>query len=136
MLGATLRSLRVDEKLIIALVAAVSAVIGGLISTVLGPVIKHRLEQAASDKNRRREQIQKWRDMVLQLDRESGGDIDVGPALQAHGDFLTLEPYLSEEARRSVYARNMTILVGSTLAAQLRNMTSEIARIEKDWGLR
>lgn len=125
-----------DEKLIIALVAAVSAVIGGLISTVLGPVIKHRLEQSAADKNRRREQIQKWRDMVLQIDSDAGSNIDVGPALQAHPDFLTLEPHLREEARRSVYAQSMTIIVGSTLAAQLRNMTAEISRIEKNWGLR
>ena len=124
-----------DEKLIIAVVAAVSAVIGGLISTVLGPIIKHRLEQSATDKNRRREQIQKWRDMVLQIDKESGGNLDVGPALQAHPDFLTLEPHLTEEAKRSVYAPARTIIVGSTLVAQLRNMTAEISRVEKEWGL-
>lgn len=125
-----------DEKLIIALVAAGSAIVGGLLSTVLGPVIRHHLEQSSAQKDRRRAQIQKWRDMVLQLDRESGGDINVGPALQAHPDFLTLEPHLAPEARRSVYAQNMTIMVGSTLAKQLRDMTAEISRIEKQWGLR
>lgn len=125
-----------DEKLVIALVAAASAIAGGLISAVLGPVIKHRLERSAVERDRRRGQIQRWRDMVLQIDRESGGNIDVGPALQAHPDFLTLEPYLTEEARRSVYAQGLTIMVGSTLAAQLRTMTAEISRIEKEWGLR
>jgi len=126
----------VDEKLIIALVAAGSAILGGIISAALGPIIKHWLEQSSSRNDRHRAQIEKWRSMVLQIDQESGGEINVGPALQAHPDFLTLEPYLSDEARRSVYEQKLVVMVGSTLAAQLRTMTAEISRIEQDWKLR
>jgi hypothetical protein len=125
-----------DEKLIIALVAASSAIVGGLITSVLGPVIKHGLEQSSVKKSRQREQIQKWRNMVIQVDRETDGSIDVGAALQVHPDFLTLEPYLTEEANRAVHAPNRTAVFGSTLQAPLSNMSTEISRVEKEWGLR
>ncbi|MGB3749143.1 MAG: hypothetical protein WA961_13145 [Rhodanobacter sp.] len=125
-----------DEKVIIALVAASSAVVGGLISAVLGPVIKHHLEQSAAERDRKRAQVQAWRDMVLYIERNSNGQVNVGPDIQVHQDFLTLEPYLSDEARRSIYSQNMTIIVGSSFPKQLRDLTAEISRIEKQWGLR
>jgi hypothetical protein len=126
----------VDERIVIALVAAASAVAGGLISTVLGPVIKHHLARSAADQDRRRNQIQAWRDMILYIDRQFPNDLDVGLEIQAHGDFLTLEPYLGDEVRRSIYRQNTTLIVGSSLAKQLRDLAAEISRVEKTWGLR
>jgi hypothetical protein len=126
----------VDERIVIALVAAVSAVVGGLISTVLGPVIRHHLAQSAADQDRRRNQIQAWRDMILYIDRHFPNELDVGSEVQAHADFLTLEPYLSDEVRQSIYRQNTTLVVGSTLAKQLRDLAAEISRVEKKWGLR
>lgn len=125
-----------DDKLLLAAVAAGSAVFGGFITAVLGPVIRHRLEQSTAKKAHQRVQIQKWREMVLQVDRKCDGDINVGPTLQVHPEFLSLEPYLNEETRRSVNGQNHTIVVGQSLAKPLQDLKREIARIEKEWGLR
>jgi len=125
-----------DEKVIIALVAGTSAIVGGLLSTVLSPIIKHHLEASAARMDRQREQIQAWRDMVLYIGRNSADLGSVGQEIQAHRDFLTLEPHLTDEVRRSIYSKSITIVVGSTLPKQLRDLTSEISRIEKQWGLR
>lgn len=125
-----------DGKLVLALVAAASAVVGGLITGVLGPVIKHRLEQASAKETRRREQIQRWREMILQIDRECDGNIDVGRTIQLHSEYLSLEPHLSEETRRSVYGENRTLVVGQSLAEPLENLKRDIERVENGWHLR
>lgn len=44
-----------DDKSLVAIIAAISAIIGGLISLVIGPVIKHRLDQSAADRERKKE---------------------------------------------------------------------------------
>jgi hypothetical protein len=125
-----------DEKVVLSLIAAGSAIVGGFISAIVGPVIKHRLDLSAARKIRQREQIHKWREMVLEVDRASGGNLDVGPTLQLHPEFLSLEPYLSEEARRSVYGQNRTLVVGQSLAKPLQTIKREIARVENEWSLR
>jgi hypothetical protein len=125
-----------DERLILALVAVGSAVLGGFLSAVIGPLIKHRLEQSAARKFQQREQIQKWRQMVLDVDQASGGNLDVGPVLQLHPEFLSLEPYLSDETRRGVYGQNRTLVIGQSLAKPLQEIKREIARVEREWGLR
>ena len=125
-----------DDKLLIALIAGGSAIVGGLITSVLGPVIRHWLEASTKDKDRRRAQIQAWRDMVTKLNYERDPNVNIGEEIQAHPDFLTLEPHLSEVARSSIYARNFLVSLGSALPAQLRTLTAEISRIEKQWKLR
>lgn len=125
-----------DDKLLVALIAAVSAIAGGLISSVLGPVIKHRLDQSVENKASKKAQIQAWRDMVHAVHREADGDMDVGPILQKHPDYLSLEPHLRAEARRAVYADNRVIVMGQVFAEPLAIVSREIARIEGSWGLR
>jgi hypothetical protein len=124
-----------EDKLIIAVIAAISAIAGGVISAVIAPFIKHWLEQASTKKTRQREQIQKWRQMLLDVDRVAEGNISPGPQLQVHPDFLSLEPHLSEDTRRSVYGENRTLVVGQSLALPLQKVKQEIARIEREWGV-
>jgi hypothetical protein len=125
-----------DDKLIIAIVAAVSAILGGIVTGVLAPFIKHRLEQAVAEKERKRLQIAKWREMVLEVDRAAAGNISPGELLHLHAAYITLEPHLTESARRIARAENRTFVVGQALCLPLETLKSEVARIEKEWGPR
>jgi hypothetical protein len=125
-----------DETIIIAVVAAVSAVLGGVVTAVLGPVIKHRLEQSAAEKSRRREQVARWRQMLLDVNRDAAGNASPGEILQVHPDYITLEPFLTDEARRVAVRENRMIVVGQALCLPLECLKDEIARIEQQWGLR
>ena len=124
-----------EDKLLVALVAAASAVVGGAISAVLGPIIKHRLEQKSEDSERKRVQIRKWREMLGEVQKDAGGNMNPNPLLHVHPDFLTLEPHLKPEIRRRVHGENRTFLVGSGLAKPLRDLALEIERIELEWGV-
>jgi len=125
-----------DDKAFLALIAAGPAIGGGLLTTVLGPVIKHYLEQASVNKAHKREQIQRWRALVIELHRESGGDLGVGSMIEKHPDFLSLEPHLTEQARHAIYSKNIVIVDDQTLANPLEVIKNEISRIEGSWGLR
>ena len=125
-----------DEKIITALVAAVSAVLGGVVTATLGPVIVHRLGQSAGDKSRKREQVAKWRRMLPDVNRDAAGNVRPGEVLQVHPEYMTLEPFLTDQARRVVGGENRTIVVGPALSLPLETLKDEIARIEHQWGLR
>jgi len=124
-----------NDNIVTAIVASLSAIAGGAMTTIIGPFIKHRLEQASSATNRRREQIEKWRQMLLEVDRAADGDINPGPILQVHPAFMSLEPHLTAETKLAVYGENRTHVVGSSLALPLQKVKTDISRIEKEWGL-
>jgi hypothetical protein len=134
-LSATLTA-AMDNTVVIAIVAAASAAAGGVITGVVAPFVKHRLEQATAEKSRKREQIVKWRQMLLDVERATQGNISPGQSLHLHPEFITLEPYLSHAARKVARAENRTVVVGQSLSLPLEAMKNEIARIEGDWGLR
>ncbi|TDF60132.1 hypothetical protein [Cupriavidus sp. L7L] len=124
-----------DNTVITALVAAVSAVVGGVITGVVAPVVKHRLEVAVAEKSRKREQIAKWRKMVIEVDGTANGDASPGETLQLHPEYITLEPFLTDAARTVAYQENRTLVVGQALSLPLETLKDEIARIEKMWRL-
>lgn len=125
-----------DDKIIIAIVAASSAVLGGAITGVVAPFIKHRLEQVATEKARKRGQIAKWRQMLLEVDRAAEGSGSPGRILHLHAEYIALEPFLTEGARKVARAENRTSVVGQALCLPLETLKDEIARIEKEWKLR
>lgn len=124
-----------NDAAITALIAGIAAVIGGGITAIFGPWVKHTIEQRSALKLQRREQVQKWRAMLLQINRECKYANEVGQRLQLHPDYLSLEPLLSDETKKYVYGENRTIVVGQSLCVPLEKVKVEIARIEKDWGL-
>ena len=124
-----------NDTAVTALIAAISAIVGGFISAVIGPVIKHRLEQSSAKTASRREQIRRWREMVVAIDRVADGDQDVGPLIHIHPEYLSLEPHLTEAARLEVHSESRTIVVGQTLAEPLECLKNEISRIEQKWKL-
>jgi hypothetical protein len=124
-----------DEKVLIALVAAGSAVVGGLLTAVVSPWIKYRLERVTNESARKREQIQRWRAMVSAIASACEDDASAAQALQMHPDYLGLEPLLSEEARRAVYRRNFVATSGQSLPYVLEQVKHGIAEVEKKWRL-
>lgn len=124
-----------SDNVSIALVAAVSAIVGGLITSVLSPYIKDRLFTRASETNRKRELIADWRKMLLEVEATAeSSDKTIGHLLQLHPKFSALEPHLTEEGRSIVYRRNFTAS-SSALSHPTLVLMEEIARIEKLWEL-
>ena len=124
-----------EERLVTAIIACVSAIAGGVISGVVSPFVKHLIEQSAAKSARQREQIAKWREMLLGVNHRAEGNISPGPILHLHPEFITLEPHLTVESRRIARADNRTVVVGQALCVPLETLKNEIARIEKEWGL-
>ena len=124
-----------DEKVILALVATGSAVAGGLITSVVAPIVKHWLERSAVERDRRREQIKRWRSMILEVERLFNESGELGLSLQLHPDFLSLEPHLEGEVQRVAYAPNRTVSLGVHLPHPLQMIKDDIARIEREWGV-
>lgn len=125
-----------EANLITAVVAAASAVVGGVITGIISPYVKHRLERSVAESVRKREQIARWRTMLLEVDRDAAGNASPGPILHLHPDYISLEPYLTEAARRIARSENRTSVVGQALCVPLETLKNEIARIEAEWRLR
>lgn len=119
-----------DNKLLIA-----SGAIGGLITSALAPWVKHRIKRNEDEKSRKRQLISDWRQMIIEIAREAREPNEIRALLQSHPAFLSLEPHLTEEARRSAYARNFTVASGVTVPYSLHVIKEDINRIEKSWGL-
>jgi hypothetical protein len=55
--------------------------------------------------------------------------------LERELDFLSLKPLLTKSVVGEIYA-GMTFIAGPTIDSKLVRLIDEIARIEKEWGLR
>lgn len=124
-----------NDTLLIASVAAASAITGGLLHAVIGPWIKHRQEQIVAEKSRRRVPLQTWRTMLLQVERNCEHQNDVGQSLQLHPDYMSLETHLRKETKNALYGDNRTMVVGQSLPLPLEKVKEDIAMLEKKWGL-
>jgi predicted hydrolase (HD superfamily) len=91
----------VDDKLVVALVAAASAIVGGVITGVVAPLVKHRLEEKSAAKQRKREQVARWRQMVLEVHHAAEGNINPNDRLQRHPEYLSIEPHLSKRGPKA-----------------------------------
>jgi hypothetical protein len=89
----------------------------------------------------------KWREMVqrviLEMDKIQQGERSpitvvrspVAWLLERESDFSSLEPLLTKAAVGGIYA-GTTFVAGPTIDSKLVLLRDEIARIEKEWGLR
>ena len=125
-----------NENIITALVAAASALFGGIVSGVVAPFVKHRLDQAVVKQSRKRDQIARWRKMVLEVNQANELNISLDESLQLHPEYITLEPYLTNDARRTARSESRVLVVGQVLPFPLETLKEEIARIEQEWGLK
>ena len=122
-----------DEKVVIAIVAAVSALIGGVITSIVSPWVRYKLERNSAEIDRKRQTIADWREMIAELSNQVGEPQEAQILLQRHPIFQSLEPHLSEEARRAAYARNFTAAAGVHIPYPLHVIKNDIMRIEKEW---
>ena len=125
-----------NDKIVVAIISLISAVIGGVLTSIVSPLIKIKLEEKEKETERRRALIKEWRDMLLELNSKDSFVNDIGQMVQLHPAYLTLEPFLSDEVRGSLYRGNRTYLAGASLPKPLEDLKHEISRIELNWKLR
>ncbi len=71
--------------------------------------------------------------MILDLNRVVQGNINQGTNIQLHPEYITLEPFLTDAARKLIRSENRTFVIGQALSLPLEILKSKIARIEKIW---
>jgi hypothetical protein len=123
------------DKLLIAFVAAISAILGGLITSVIAPLVKHRLDHSREELQRKRLLLAEWRKMIADIAGKSAEPETVQELLQNHPSFLSLEAHLSDDARRAAYARSFTAAAGVHIPYPLHVIKKDIIRIERAWGV-
>jgi hypothetical protein len=140
-------SLFSSETVIVALVSLTSATIGGVIVSLIAPLVNWRIEKKRLKRSYQEALIQKWRQMVhditLKLDEIERGEAS-RPAnvrspeaffLERHPDFPSLMSVLPDSAQYEIFG-SMTIHAGRTLPHALICLIDEIGKIEEKWGLR
>lgn len=125
-----------NEKVLVAIIAAISAILGGVLTSVISPWIKMKLEVRTKEKERKRALVKEWRNMLLEVQSNVEYENEVGQLIQVHPAYLSLEPFLNKETRNFVYSENRSIIVESALSAPLRAVKDEISRLESEWGIR
>ncbi|MDR3452378.1 MAG: hypothetical protein P4L96_06190 [Rhodoferax sp.] len=73
--------------------------------------------------------------MIIVITNETNDPDKVRALLQNHPAFLSLEPHLTDEARRVAYARSFTAVAGVEVPYPLHVIKNDISRIETAWGL-
>jgi hypothetical protein len=133
-----------EPIVITAIVGLLSGIFGSVMATFFAPWVKYKIEEQheervkqAEEVKQKRELIAKWRVMVIEIhEKEEATGQSAQKLLQVNKDFLALEPYLSSKALQAVYGRETTTVAGSVLQGALLEVKDDIARIEKEWGLR
>ncbi len=124
-----------NEKVLVSIIAAVSAVLGGILTSVISPYVKVKIEEATREKERKRALIAVWRKMLLEVQSAKEYENEVSQILGVHPSYLSLEPHLSKEGKKRFHAGARTITVGSPLSTPLIAIKDEISRLEKEWGV-
>jgi hypothetical protein len=125
-----------DLTLKIALVAAASAVIGSLITVIIGPKVLWSIDKQKQTRANRIELIAKWRAMLAEASQQDigkGKETDKLLAfLEKHRDFYSLVPHLpTDDSYETYYKRHASLSV----PVYHRYLMDEIARIEREWDL-
>lgn len=125
-----------SDKILVAIISLISAVIGGTLTSIVSPLIKANLDEKQKEKDRKRAQIKEWRDMLLEVQLKAENGSEVGQLVQLHPAYLTLEPYLDDEVRKSLHRDNRIMVIETSLSKPLEDLKKEISRIELKWKLR
>lgn len=84
--------------------------------------------------------IDKWREMVRTIHRQSrmskNANRSITSLLELNPDFLRFVPHLSERSRSAVYGNTIIVSPGqSEMSGTLHSILSDIAELERQWGL-
>jgi hypothetical protein len=131
-----------DWTTILASVLA-STVLSSVISGIIAPSVNWGLEKKKLLRADRKEKIQRWRQMVHEINLEVQAieqgktpripkvQSQAGFLIEQHPDFLSLQPHL----QRGGVFQSMTVYAGRTMPSELIHLAAEIDRIEKEWDL-
>lgn len=140
-----------DPNLKIALIAAASAVGGGVISAIVAPHIAWGIEKKKQRFELRKKLVADWRRMINWVvfhyeHQPEGSDASLVEVLESHEDYFSLKPHLSDSVLHQITSlrdekgsirivqsgKTKRINPPSTLVSIL---VKETARIEKEWEL-
>jgi hypothetical protein len=140
-----------DPNLKITLIAAASAIGGGVITAIVAPHIAWGIEKKKQRLELRRKLVADWRGMINWVvftyeHQPEGSDASLVEVLERHEDYYSLKPQLSDSVlseinklrdevgsiRIVVSGQTKRINPPSTLVSIL---VKEIARIEREWQL-
>ena len=130
-----------SDNLLIALVAAGSAVIGSVLTTLFAPRAKWQIEQQRqaiadekADKDRKRDLVRSWRETIALVSCREPTHWQALAFLTWQAPYQSLEPLLGPETRR-VIAEDDDSVDEYELPIVLACIRDDIARIEREWGL-
>ena len=140
-----------NPNLKIALIAAASAVGGGVITAIVAPHIAWGIEKKKQRFKLRKKLVADWRRMIIwvvfQFEHQpEGSDASLVEVLESQEDYFSLKPHLSDSVLNQITSlrdekgsirivqsgKTKRINPPSTLVSIL---VKEIARIEKEWEL-
>lgn len=128
-----------DPTLKLALVAAASAIIGGLITGVIAPHIAWGIEEKKQKRAHRLELITKWRSMIAELYKVSSiqreSPKSFGSQLIQKPDWPGLKAHLSSEVMQQVETDWNGIDFGNPRRGILPILADVIGELEKEWDL-
>lgn len=140
-----------EPNLKLALIAAASAIAGGVITAIVAPHIAWGIEKKKQKFELRRKLVADWRRMVNWVvfkyeHQPEGSDASLVEVLESHEDYFSLKPHLSDSVLHQI--NNLRDEVGSIRIVQsgqtkrinppstlVSILVKEIARIEKEWEL-
>jgi hypothetical protein len=120
------------QEILVATIAAVTGLISGVIGSLFAPWVHWGVEKRRKRQENRAELVRLWRQVIGER-RFSRTD------MTRHPSFGVLKPLLSKSAARQLCRpENEVIVVAgkrSVHHADLMLLQTEIARIEREWGL-
>jgi hypothetical protein len=140
-----------DPNLKIALIAAASAIGGGVITAIVAPHIAWGIEKRKQKLDLRKKLVADWRRMinwvVFQYEHQpEGSNASLVEVLEGHEDYFSLKPHLCNSVLNQI--NTLRDEVGSIRIVQsgktkrinppstlVSILVKEIARIEKEWDL-
>lgn len=126
-----------QDTIIIAIVAALAAVAGGLITGVIAPLVRYKLDRRIETRTTRMESIDRWRKMLADgHDNLSKYGENIGIYIQAHHHYSSLVPHLDPAVRVTLGVPSPTLEAGHAFPKPLELLRSEIERLETEWKLR
>jgi hypothetical protein len=123
-----------DLTLQIALVAAVSAVVGGLIPGIVAPHVAWGIEKRKQKLVYRRELISKWRAMLQEIAQEKGDNASTRLRLERHRDFYSFLPHL-RSGDAALINEHIVNKFSPEISPLITHLVDEVERIEREWDL-
>ncbi|MEK6278767.1 MAG: hypothetical protein AABN95_00275 [Acidobacteriota bacterium] len=127
-----------DLTLKIALIAAASAVLGGLVTAVIAPHVAWGIEKRRNVQDARKELIHNIRRMIVDYRNATDTTFGVsvlGESLSRNVSWLKVKPYLREAILRDISEAGNSTIQSDKVRQALSILEDEITHIQKMWKL-